>query len=329
MLRGRLAARLGDRMTPEPPAPRAADSAVGQPHAVLLLGLPAQLVHQGARGFAGRRRHRLPQHGDDDGARAAPATSSASRRWATRARSGSAWRRSSTTTHLIQNLGDGTLFHSGMTAIRAAIANGANITYKILYNGAVAMTGGQDPFGQLDVPTLCKVLQAEGVKRDHRHHRRAGPLSHASTCPIGVQGVGSRPADRGAGSAGRRARLHRPDSRPALRRREAARPQARRASTRPTFRVVINERVCEGCGDCGDKSNCLSVQPIDTPFGRKTRIDQGSCNFDFSCMKGDCPAFMTVTVAPEKTATGARRRSQPLRTAAAPTCRAPPPTLRR
>ena len=207
--------------------------------------------------------------------------------------------------HLIQNLGDGTLFHSGMTAIRAAIANGANITYKILYNGAVAMTGGQDPFGQLDVPTLCKVLQAEGARQiivttDELERYRSIEL------PAGVKVWGRTRLIEAqevlAAVPGCTILIH--DQRCAA---EKRRDRKRDRIDTPAFRVVINERVCEGCGDCGDKSNCLSVQPTDTPFGRKTRIDQGSCNFDFSCMKGDCPAFMTVTVAPEKTKKSAVR----------------------
>ena len=200
--------------------------------------------------------------------------------------------------HLIQNLGDGTLFHSGMTAIRAAIANGANITYKILYNGAVAMTGGQDPFGQLDVPTLCKVLQAEGARQiivttDELDRYRSIEM------PIGIKVWGRNRLIEAqevlAAVPGCTILIH--DQRCAA---EKRRDRKRDRIDTPAFRVVINERVCEGCGDCGDKSNCLSVQPTDTPFGRKTRIDQGSCNFDFSCMKGDCPAFMTVTVASGK-----------------------------
>ncbi|MDO8389678.1 MAG: indolepyruvate ferredoxin oxidoreductase family protein [Actinomycetota bacterium] len=198
--------------------------------------------------------------------------------------------------HLIQNMGDGTLFHSGMTAIRAAIANGANITYKILYNGHVSMTGGQDPFGQLDVLSLCKVLHAEGVQRiivttdDLAKYRMAD-------VPAGVKVWGRTRLDEAqeqlSWEPGCTVLIH--DQRCAA---EKRRDRKRGKIETPPFRMVINERVCEGCGDCADKSNCLSVQPVDTPYGRKTRIDQDSCNLDFTCAEGDCPAFMKVTVAP-------------------------------
>jgi indolepyruvate ferredoxin oxidoreductase len=201
--------------------------------------------------------------------------------------------------HLIQNIGDGTLFHSGMTAVRAAIANGVNITYKILYNGAVAMTGGQDPFGQLDVLSLVRVLQAEGVAQvivttDELSKFRAHDL------PPGVKVWGR---DRVVEAQevlswvpGCTVLIH--DQRCAA---EKRRDRKRNRIDTPPFRVVINERVCEGCGDCGDQSNCLSVQPVDTPYGRKTRIDQGSCNHDLSCLQGDCPAFMKVPVSKRAT----------------------------
>ncbi|MDO8362875.1 MAG: indolepyruvate ferredoxin oxidoreductase family protein [Actinomycetota bacterium] len=214
--------------------------------------------------------------------------------------------------HLMQNLGDGTLFHSGMGAIRAAIANGANITYKILYNGAVSMTGGQDPFGQLDVLSLCKVLQAAGAKQiiittDELANYRLADV------PAGIKVWGRdrllEAQEVLAAVPGCTVLIH--DQRCAA---EKRRDRKRSKIATPDFRVVINERVCEGCGDCGDKSNCLSVQPIDTPFGRKTAIDQNTCNFDFSCMKGDCPAFMTVTATSRR---GTESPDRPLPTAPA------------
>ena len=194
--------------------------------------------------------------------------------------------------HIIQNLGDGTLFHSGMTAIRAGIASGTNITYKILYNGTVAMTGGQDAFGQLDVLRLARVLMAEGVTRvivttDELSRYRASDL------PAGLRVWGRHRIVEAqevlATVEGCTVLIH--DQRCAA---EKRRDRKRHRIPTPDVQVVVNERVCEGCGDCGDVSNCLSVQPVDTPFGRKTRIDQASCNHDLSCLDGDCPSFMLV-----------------------------------
>ena len=197
--------------------------------------------------------------------------------------------------HLVQNLGDGTLAHSGWLAIRAAVAAKVNITYKILFNGAVAMTGGQDAVGAMDVPHLASALVAEGASRvlittDEPHRYRQVDL------PAGVAVWGrSRLLEAQtvlAGVPGCTVLIH--DQRCAA---EKRRDRKRGAAERPRFRVVINERVCEGCGDCADRSNCLSVQPVQTPYGRKTAIDQHSCNHDLTCMEGDCPAFATVTVA--------------------------------
>jgi len=296
-LRGRLAPRLGERMVPAPAAPRQLIPLSVSRTPFFCSGCPhnaSTKVPEGSLVGAGIGCHSMVMMMEPGRAGNIVGLTSMGNE-------GAQWFGMAPFVddeHLIQNLGDGTLFHSGMTAIRGAIANGANITYKILYNGAVAMTGGQDPFGQLDVPTLCKVLQAEGARRiivttDELDRYRSIEM------PTGVTVWGRNRLIEAqevlAAIPGCTILIH--DQRCAA---EKRRDRKRGRLDTPSFRVVINERVCEGCGDCGDKSNCLSVQPTDTAFGRKTRIDQSSCNFDFSCLKGDCPAFMTVTVSPEK-----------------------------
>ena len=196
--------------------------------------------------------------------------------------------------HMIQNLGDGTFFHSGQLAVQAAVAGGVNITYKLLYNDATAMTGGQDPEGQRSVPDVARSLLAHGVSRilitaEETDRYRGVDLP---------QGVDVWPRQRLieaqetlAAVEGVTVLIH--DQVCAA---EARRDRKRGAIPTPNQRVVINHRLCEGCGDCGQVSNCLSVQPLDTPFGRKTNIDQNTCNLDFSCLEGDCPSFMTITV---------------------------------
>ena len=195
--------------------------------------------------------------------------------------------------HFVQNLGDGTFDHSGVLAIRAAVAAGENLTYKLLFNGTVAMTGGQDPVGGKSLAATCRLLQAEGVERivvttdDVRRTRRAGLPRGVAVRPredmldvqrelAAVPGVTVLVHDQFCAAEKRRGRT-------------------RGTVPTPATRVTINERLCEGCGDCGAKSNCLSVHPVDTEFGRKTRIDQSSCNLDLSCLEGDCPSFVTVT----------------------------------
>ncbi len=201
--------------------------------------------------------------------------------------------------HFIQNIGDGTFFHSGQLAIQASVAAGVNVTYKLLYNGTVAMTGGQDPQGQLPVPQLAEILLGQGVSEvlvttdDVEQFRDPGRV-HGPRLPRSVE-VWSR--DRIVEAQERLAKVR---GTTVLIHVQACAAEERRARTRgkaamPPQRVIINHRICEGCGDCGRVSNCLSVQPIDTPFGRKTTIDQTTCNLDYSCLEGDCPSFMTIT----------------------------------
>ena len=195
--------------------------------------------------------------------------------------------------HIFVNIGDGTYFHSGILAIRAAIASGVNITYKILYNDAVAMTGGQPMDGPLDPAMITRQMAAEGVKHI------ALVSDEPDKYPMGTQwapGV---------------TRHHRKDL-DAVQRDFRERPgvsvivydqtcaaEKRRRRKRGTFpnpprRAFINELVCEGCGDCGTASNCVSITPKETGFGRKRAIDQSSCNKDYTCIDGFCPSFVTV-----------------------------------
>ena len=194
--------------------------------------------------------------------------------------------------HLFQNFGDGTFFHSGQLALQHCIGGGSNITFKILYNGTVAMTGGQDSAAPVAVPELATILLAHGVAAVAVTTEDVGRYEGVALPP------GVRVHDRGAiievqealrAIPGVTVLIH--DQFCAA---ELRRDRKRGTLPTPTRRVVINHRICEGCGDCGDVSNCLSVIPVDTPLGRKTTIDQASCNFDESCLDGDCPAFMLV-----------------------------------
>ena len=196
----------------------------------------------------------------------------------------------STRDHVFQNLGDGTYSHSGTLAIRAAAAAGVNITYKILFNDAVAMTGGQPVEGHLTVDTIARQVAAEGAKRialvsDDPHKYPAGTswptgmtIHHRSQLAevqeelAKVKGLSVLIYDQTCAAEKRR------------RRKRGLAPD-------PDKRVIINTLVCEGCGDCGVKSNCVSIQPLETEFGRKRTIDQSSCNKDYSCIEGFCPSL--------------------------------------
>jgi indolepyruvate ferredoxin oxidoreductase len=195
--------------------------------------------------------------------------------------------------HVFQNLGDGTYNHSGYMAIRAAIAAKTNITYKILFNDAVAMTGGQRNDGGLTVPQVARQVAAEGAKRVVVVTDEPDKYPRDTLWPSGLT-------------------VHHRDDLIEVQKQLAAIPgvtvliydqtcaaEKRRRRKRHTYpdpekRVIINDLVCEGCGDCGVKSNCVSVQPLETEWGRKRTIDQSSCNKDFSCIKGFCPSFVTV-----------------------------------
>ena len=196
--------------------------------------------------------------------------------------------------HVFANLGDGTYYHSGFLAIRQSVAAGVNITYKILFNDAVAMTGGQPvDDGTLRVPEITRELEAEGVKK----------IVVVTDEPEKYDGVKSLAPG---------VTVHHRDELDTIQRQfreiegctaivydqtcatEKRRRRKRGTMAQPTTTVVINELVCEGCGDCSVKSNCLSVEPVETEFGRKRRINQNTCNKDYSCVNGFCPSFVTV-----------------------------------
>ena len=189
--------------------------------------------------------------------------------------------------HIFQNLGDGTYFHSGKLSIAASVAAGANITYKLLYNGVVAMTGGQLPPGQAPIEQVVTELESIGVKR-------VAVVTERSDLPRHVRVVRERDYD-----ALLREMREVPGTTVIIFDRACATEKRRRQSRSKVKRtefLVINEEVCEGCGDCG-KSLCPSLHLPETELGRKTRIHLSSCNDDLSCLKGDCPAFMRVEAA--------------------------------
>jgi indolepyruvate ferredoxin oxidoreductase len=195
--------------------------------------------------------------------------------------------------HVFQNLGDGTYTHSGLMAIRAASASGVNITYKILYNDAVAMTGGQPVECAFTVTQIAQQVLAEGARRVVVVAEQPEKYSAALGLPKGVV-----VRHRDELDATQRELREVPGMTVLIYDQTCAAEKRRRRKRGllpdPAERVFINEAVCEGCGDCSVKSNCISVQPVETELGRKRRIDQSSCNKDFSCLKGFCPSFVTV-----------------------------------
>ncbi|OCW56792.1 indolepyruvate ferredoxin oxidoreductase family protein [Hoeflea olei] len=194
--------------------------------------------------------------------------------------------------HVFQNLGEGTWYHSGSMAIRQAIAAGANITYKILYNDAVAMTGGQPVDGPVSVEAIAQIARAEGVERIALISDDPSKFS-ARAFPAGTTIHGRDEMD-----AVQRDLRTVPGVSVLIYEQTCATEKRRRRKRGdlPATKAfaVINELVCEGCGDCSTASNCLSVEPLETEFGRKRQINQSNCNTDLSCLKGFCPSFVTV-----------------------------------
>ena len=290
-----IAARLQDRSTADCAA-SLQDSSTGRNQADLVARIPyfcagcphnsSTVLPDGARGYAGIGCHWLAQFVPGRKTEGATHMGGEGANWIGEAPF-------STRAHIFQNMGDGTYNHSGLMAIRHAVGTGTSITYKILFNDAVAMTGGQRNDGGLTVEQIAQQMRAIGVERialvsdepDKYPSRSAFPahtsfnhrseLQAVQTELMGVKGVSVLIYDQTCAAEKRR------------RRRKGQFPD-------PQKRVFINELVCEGCGDCGVQSNCVAIQPVETEFGRKRKIDQSSCNKDFSCLKGFCPSFVTV-----------------------------------
>ncbi|GIX24008.1 MAG: indolepyruvate ferredoxin oxidoreductase [Caldimonas sp.] len=227
--------------------------------------------------------------------------------------------------HIFANLGDGTYFHSGLLAIRQSIAAGVNITYKILYNDAVAMTGGQRVGERPEGHSVLQIMQslvAEGVAKlvivtDEPEKYRGAPLLPGVT--VHHRDELDRIQREFREIPGCTAIIY--DQTCAT---EKRRRRKRGTMAEPAQRVVINELVCEGCGDCSEQSNCLSVEPVETEFGRKRRINQSTCNKDFSCVKGFCPSFVTVEGGQLRSARKESARPDPSRLPALPEPTLPP-----
>jgi indolepyruvate ferredoxin oxidoreductase len=233
----------------------------------------------------------------------------------------------STRRHVFQNMGDGTYLHSGSLAIRAAVAAGVNVTFKLLYNDAVAMTGGQPLEGHPSVQRIAREIAAEGVRRIvvvtdepekygwRRYFGAAGfprgaAIRHRDELDAvqrelqEIEGVTVLIYDQTCAAEKRR------------RRRRGLYPD-------PAKRVIINELLCEGCGDCGVQSNCVAITPVETEYGRKRAIDQSACNKDFSCLKGFCPSLVTVYGGRLRRGAGARADAAAVGAATLPAPRLP------
>ncbi len=283
----RIAERMGEILAVMAGLSNAPDLASRIPY--FCAGCPhnsSTVVPEGGRGYAGIGCHWMVQFIPSRNTEGATHMGGEGANWIGEARF-------STRKHVFQNLGDGTYVHSGTLALRAAIAAGVNVTYKILYNDAVAMTGGQHMDARLNPAIIAEQVRAEGVSRiavvsDEPdkyppdagfppgvtfHHR--DDLQALQKELMDVPGVSVLIYDQTCAAEKRR------------RRKRGEYPD-------PNRRVFINELVCEGCGDCGVKSNCVAIQPVETPFGRKRQIDQSVCNKDYSCLKGFCPSFVTV-----------------------------------
>ena len=296
-LHARLAGRLGERLVPLPPAPRPRIALTMERSPYFCSGCPhnsSTVVPEGALVGAGIGCHTMVLYMDTTRVGEIAGMTPMGNE-------GTQWIGMSDFVerdHLIQNLGDGTFFHSGQLAITAAVAAKVNITYKLLYNGTIAMTGGQHPEGQIGVERIAASLLSQGVARvlittDDR--TRYAQVELPSSVEVWDRGRILEAQEQLAAIPGVTVLIHD----------QACAAESRRARKRglvvtPSKRIAINHRVCEGCGDCGQVSNCLSVQPIDTPFGRKTHIDQTTCNLDYSCVDGDCPAFAVVEMHPSR-----------------------------
>ena len=208
----------------------------------------------------------------------------------------------SSTSHVFQNIGDGTYFHSGLLAIRACVSAGVNITYKILFNDAVAMTGGQSFDGPLDVPRISRQVHAEGVQAIAVVTDDPQKYPPDADWAPGVKVYGRELLAR----VQRQMREVEGTSVIIFDQTCAAEKRRRRRRglmETPKERLFINTAVCEGCGDCGAQSNCVALVPVETELGRKRAIDQSACNMDYSCKKGFCPSFVTVVGGNRRTET--------------------------